>query len=170
MNEDSMLFSLSPFAYAEYLEHLSNDEFWNHAYEKAHMYHSVQSSQTLTTVAAPPDNNNTLTCIICSLRNGRCVLPLASIREMLPPSQQLTLLPQVRCLRESQPLSGLVSFQLTDQSHPKLVKFLETQGLLVRTIRDPDCVRACVHYFTLPSEIDQLIEAIEKFCHELKAV
>jgi L-cysteine/cystine lyase len=32
---------------------------------------------------------------------------------------------------------------------------------MLRTILDPDCVRACVHYFTQQAEIDQLIEAIE---------
>jgi len=35
---------------------------------------------------------------------------------------------------------------------------------MTRTLVDPDCVRACVHYFTLPSEIDQLVEGIQKFC------
>jgi L-cysteine/cystine lyase len=44
------------------------------------------------------------------------------------------------------------------------VQFLESQSLMTRTLADPDCVRACVHYFTLPSEIDLLIEEIQKFC------
>jgi L-cysteine/cystine lyase len=77
--------------------------------------------------------------------------------------QRLTETPQVKCLRSTPPESGLVSFQLQSQSHYQLVQFLESRHILLRTIQDPDCVRACVHYFTLESEIDQLIEAIQQF-------
>lgn len=78
--------------------------------------------------------------------------------------QQLTELPHVRCLRTSPPEAGLVSFQIPRKSHHQLVKFLEQQGLFVRIIRDPDCVRACVHYFTTTDEIDRLVEGIYQFC------
>ncbi|MGI8503873.1 MAG: aminotransferase class V-fold PLP-dependent enzyme [Hassallia sp.] len=81
--------------------------------------------------------------------------------------QSLTALPDVKCLRTSPPESGLVSFQLTNnkpQASVQLVRFLESEKILTRTIADPDCVRACVHYFTLESEIDQLIEEIQRFC------
>ncbi|GAC1390467.1 MAG: hypothetical protein NVS4B11_22460 [Ktedonobacteraceae bacterium] len=91
MNEDSTLFSVSPDAYAEYLEHLSNDEFWDHAFEKAHVPYSARPTQALVTIAPPPDNM--LTCITCELRTARCILPLAAIHEILPISQYLTLLP-----------------------------------------------------------------------------
>jgi L-cysteine/cystine lyase len=80
--------------------------------------------------------------------------------------RKLTNLPQVQCLRTSPPASGIVSFQLTDSKrgiHFQLVQFLETQKILTRTIADPDCIRATVHYLTLESEIDQLIEGIKKF-------
>ena len=81
--------------------------------------------------------------------------------------QRLTQLDEIKCLRTTPPESGLVSFELTNskpQASRLLVQFLETQGLMTRTILDPDCVRACVHYLTLESEIDQLVEAIQKFC------
>ena len=83
--------------------------------------------------------------------------------------QRLTDLAEISCLRTAPPEAGLVSFQLTNSkreasTHQQLVKFLETQGLMTRTLVEPDCVRACVHYFTLPSEIDQLVEGIQKFC------
>lgn len=83
--------------------------------------------------------------------------------------QRLNQLADISCLRTAPPATGLVSFELTSSkreasTHIQLVKFLETQGLMIRTILDPDCVRACVHYFTLPSEIDRLIEEIQKFC------
>lgn len=83
--------------------------------------------------------------------------------------QRLNDLSDTICLRTAPPQAGLVSFQLknsssTDKVHLKLVQYLETQGLMTRTLVDPDCVRACVHYFTLESEIDQLVSEIEKFC------
>ncbi|GAC1431558.1 MAG: hypothetical protein PVS3B3_14700 [Ktedonobacteraceae bacterium] len=93
MKEDSTLFSVSPDAYAEYLEQLSDTEFWNHAYEKAHMPRSPHALQALATVAIVPDHM--LTCITCELRTAQCILPLTIIREILPVSQRLTLLPDM---------------------------------------------------------------------------
>ena len=75
--------------------------------------------------------------------------------------QRLSQLNSVRCLLTSPPQAGLVSFVLTNgKSSQDLVTSLEQQGFLLRTIRDPDCIRACVHYFTDYQEIDQLVEAI----------
>ncbi|MBE9006908.1 aminotransferase class V-fold PLP-dependent enzyme [Fortiea sp. LEGE XX443] len=80
--------------------------------------------------------------------------------------RKLSALPQIKCLCTSPPESGLVSFQFT-QHHPqasvKLVQFLESQRIFTRTIANPDCIRATVHYFTLESEIDLLVEQIERF-------
>lgn len=80
--------------------------------------------------------------------------------------RQLIALPDVRCLKTSPPQSGIVSFQLTKQPQAslKLVQFLESQKILTRTIASPNCIRASVHYFTLESEIDLLVEAIQSFC------
>ena len=74
--------------------------------------------------------------------------------------QQLLELPGVTCLRTAAPKSGLVSFRLQDQSHAQQVQRLESQNILVRTILNPDCIRACVHYLTLESEIEQLVAAV----------
>ncbi|MEG4505372.1 aminotransferase class V-fold PLP-dependent enzyme [Microcoleus sp. F6_B4] len=75
--------------------------------------------------------------------------------------QRLSELPDVECLRTSAPEAGLVSFRLTNgMPHNKLVNLLEKQGIMVRTILNPDCVRACVHYFTTEAEIDKLVGAI----------
>ena len=92
MKEDSTLYSISPDAYAEYLEGLSNTEFWNQAYEKAHMPRSEHAAHALATIAVLPDDD-ALSCIPCELRNGHCLLPLPFVREILPLSQQITLLP-----------------------------------------------------------------------------
>lgn len=79
--------------------------------------------------------------------------------------RRLTALPEVQCLRTSPPESGLISFQLTNQPQAslKLVQFLESQRILTRTIAHPNCIRATVHYLTLESEIDQLVEGVQIF-------
>lgn len=75
--------------------------------------------------------------------------------------EHLSELSHVECLRTSAPEAGLVSFRVTNEMpHKKLVDLLEKQGIMVRTILNPDCVRACVHYFTTEAEIDKLVEAI----------
>ncbi|EAM50140.1 aminotransferase class V-fold PLP-dependent enzyme [Crocosphaera watsonii WH 8501] len=75
--------------------------------------------------------------------------------------QDLSKISAINCLKKSPPKSGLVSFTVdSSMSHKSIVNKLEKQGFLLRTLRDPDCIRACVHYFTLPDEIEQLIKAI----------
>jgi len=75
---------------------------------------------------------------------------------------RLAEIPAINSLKDSPPLGGLVSFTVvnSDKSHPQLVKLLEEKRFFLRTLPQPDCIRACVHYFTLESEIDRLIEAI----------
>lgn len=63
----------------------------------------------------------------------------------------------IKCLSETAPRSGLVSFQSALGNHGKLVKALEDKHFYLRTIVDPDCIRACTHYFTTTAEIDDLI-------------
>ncbi|MGD1715623.1 aminotransferase class V-fold PLP-dependent enzyme [Dapis sp. BLCC M172] len=78
--------------------------------------------------------------------------------------ENLSKIPDVQCLRTAPPESGLVSFQLTNgKSHQQLVEYLEIQEIMVRTILDPDCVRACVHYFSGEAEIDKLVAEIQAF-------
>jgi L-cysteine/cystine lyase len=77
--------------------------------------------------------------------------------------QKLTETSGVVCLHNSPPQAGLVSFQLPGKSHTQLVRFLESRAIVLRSILNPDCVRACVHYFTLEAEINQLVEAIQQF-------
>lgn len=74
----------------------------------------------------------------------------------------LSKLNQIHCLKNTPPEAGLVSFQVKGKiDHKNLVKTLEEQGFLLRTIANPNCIRACVHYLTLPEEIDRLVAAIE---------
>jgi L-cysteine/cystine lyase len=75
--------------------------------------------------------------------------------------ERLSEISHVECLRTSAPEAGLVSFRVTNGiPHKKVVDLLEKQGIMVRTILNPDCVRACVHYFTTEAEIDNLVGAI----------
>jgi len=80
--------------------------------------------------------------------------------------EQLSQIKGVNCLKKSRPLSGLVSFQIENQNHHQFVKSLEEKGFFLRTLLYPDCIRACVHYLTLESEIDQLIEAIKNLINQ----
>ncbi|HIK55722.1 MAG TPA: aminotransferase class V-fold PLP-dependent enzyme [Synechococcales cyanobacterium M55_K2018_004] len=76
--------------------------------------------------------------------------------------QKLCELPHITCLKTTPPDAGLVAFRIPNASHAAVVQSLEQQGFLLRTIADPDCIRACVHYLTLESEIDQLVEALQQ--------
>lgn len=74
--------------------------------------------------------------------------------------QSLSQIEGIKCLKNSPPEAGLISFQLNNHSHQKIVQLLELKGFFLRTIANPDCIRACVHYFTLPSEIEAFLKAI----------
>ncbi len=76
--------------------------------------------------------------------------------------RQLSAIESVDCLRQTPPESGLVSFQLASGKHSELVAALEQQSIQVRLIVDPNCIRACVHYLTLESEIEGLVETIDR--------
>lgn len=78
--------------------------------------------------------------------------------------QRLQELPTVVCLSTTAPESGLVAFQVANAGHEQVVKTLESRGLFLRTIRNPDCIRASLHYFTLESEIDRLIAVLQEIC------
>ncbi|MBD1916763.1 MULTISPECIES: aminotransferase class V-fold PLP-dependent enzyme [Cyanophyceae] len=86
---------------------------------------------------------------------------------------QLQELPYLRPVRQTPPDSGLVSFWVLENGEPspawhkRLVDELETQGVFLRTLQAPNCVRACTHYLTLESEIDGLVAAIESILSDL---
>lgn len=75
---------------------------------------------------------------------------------------ELSQVESISCLKLTPPQAGLVSFQVADIDHTRLVSKLEKQGFVLRTIAEPDCIRACVHYLTLPEEIDSLLIAIKE--------
>jgi L-cysteine/cystine lyase len=81
--------------------------------------------------------------------------------------QKLAKIEGINCLSKKMPQAGLISFQLTGNlNHNQAVQLLEKEGFFLRTIADPDCLRACIHYFTLPEEVDRLIKAMQKILQQ----
>jgi len=83
--------------------------------------------------------------------------------------------PDLRLVRQTPPDSGLISFWILAQGEPSpplhqaLVEKLEAQGTLLRTLLSPNCVRACVHYLTLESEVMELAATIQATVQTLLA-
>lgn len=78
--------------------------------------------------------------------------------------------PRIRMVSATPPQSGLVSFEILDatgtsspEAHTCLVNELEAEKFLLRILLHPHCVRACVHYFTLESEIEALGDRLERW-------
>lgn len=68
----------------------------------------------------------------------------------------------IECLKKTAPESGLVSFYPKEGQDPqKVVKKLENNRFFLRTLAHPYCIRACVHYFTLETEIEALIKELK---------
>ncbi|QNI98187.1 aminotransferase class V-fold PLP-dependent enzyme [Synechococcus sp. RS9902] len=75
--------------------------------------------------------------------------------------QALQKLEGVTPLLDVAPASGLVSFQITGNVPPvEHVKLLGAQGLWIRDLADPSCLRACTHITTTEDDINALVAAI----------
>lgn len=77
--------------------------------------------------------------------------------------ENLCTIPQIKCLHNQPPESGLVSFLLLKNSPRNLVTFLEKNHIYLRTINHPDSVRASINYLTTFEEINQLVAKIKEF-------
>jgi L-cysteine/cystine lyase len=80
--------------------------------------------------------------------------------------QTLNQMSGVHCISAQAPSTGLVSFQLASGRHAELVRQLEEEGVCLRTLQQPNCVRACTHYLTLETEIAMLAQKISSFNSE----
>jgi L-cysteine/cystine lyase len=69
-------------------------------------------------------------------------------------------IPGVQTLLPEPPPAGLVSFSLEGRSTAAVVNQLGEQGIWIRRLDDPDCLRACTHITTTDGEIDLLLEAL----------
>ena len=73
-------------------------------------------------------------------------------------------LPDVSPILDAPPASGLVSFQLShDAALADVVQQLGQQGLWIRDLADPRCLRACTHVSTTEAEIHNLTTAIARY-------
>jgi L-cysteine/cystine lyase len=75
-------------------------------------------------------------------------------------------LPGATPLLQSPPPAGLVSFNLEDrQGRPlppeRVVQALGAQGIWLRTLPDPACIRACTHLVSSGAEVETLLAALE---------
>jgi L-cysteine/cystine lyase len=85
-----------------------------------------------------------------------CIRPLSGMLW-----RALQELERVTPLLEVPPASGLVSFQITGDVPPvEHVKQLGAQGLWIRDLADPSCLRACTHITTTEDDINALVAAI----------
>jgi L-cysteine/cystine lyase len=77
--------------------------------------------------------------------------------------QGLQAIAGLECLASGPPQAGIVSFRVAPPwTASQLVKRLDSQRFHLRTIADPDCVRACCHYFSTTAEIDSLLDCLKK--------
>jgi L-cysteine/cystine lyase len=72
----------------------------------------------------------------------------------------LTHIKGVECLSQRAPGAGLVSFRMRGGANEGWVAALETKQIMIRFIANPSCLRACVHYLTLESEIDEFTSTL----------
>ena len=74
---------------------------------------------------------------------------------------QLQAVPRAQTLLQAPPPAGLVSFTLEGPTPEAVVNQLGAQGIWVRSLDDPRCLRACTHITTTAAEITLLIEALQ---------
>ena len=68
----------------------------------------------------------------------------------------------ITTLLNSPPASGLVSFQIAGDRKPgDWVQGLGQQGIWIRDLADPTCLRACTHVCTTTDELDALIAELK---------
>ncbi len=77
----------------------------------------------------------------------------------------LQAIPGVTTLLPEPPPAGLISFALAGASSRALststvVERLGQQGIWIRSLDHPDCLRACTHITTTTEDIDRLLEAL----------
>ncbi|APD49241.1 cysteine lyase [Synechococcus sp. SynAce01] len=95
---------------------------------------------------------------------------LALIRER---SSQLWLglqaIPGLKTLLQEPPPAGLVSVELEGDGRghtpESLVEQLGQQGVWLRSLDHPHCLRACTHLTTTSEEVEQLLAALNSFLH-----
>jgi len=75
--------------------------------------------------------------------------------------QRLGQIPGVTCLNPAPPDSGLVGFTIEGREPAQVEAELAEQKILIRSMNEPVCLRASVHYLTTEPELDRVVEAIQ---------
>lgn len=83
--------------------------------------------------------------------------------------QGLHSVPGCTTLLTTPPPAGLVSFQLhrpdgSPIEPDRVVQCLGEQGIWLRSLRGPNCVRACTHITSTQEDGERLLEALARFC------
>jgi len=76
--------------------------------------------------------------------------------------QGLQSIGSARTLLLEPPPAGLVSFHLEGHATASVVAELGAQGIWIRRLDEPDCLRACTHITTTANEIETLLTALQQ--------
>ncbi len=94
---------------------------------------------------------------------GSCEQRLSLIQERSSQLWQgLQAIEGITPLLGAAPPAGLVSFTVDGQSPQAVVQALGKQGLWLRSLDDPACLRACTHVTTSAAEVERLLEALRQ--------
>lgn len=74
--------------------------------------------------------------------------------------RRLQEIPGITCLNPHPPDSGLVGFQVAGHDPARLEAELEDRQVLIRSMSEPSCLRASIHYFTTEQELERALAAI----------
>ena len=84
--------------------------------------------------------------------------------------RKLNQLPNIELVLNNAPPSGIISFSINGINSPEeVVKHLGEKNLWIRVLEDPKWLRACVHITTDFNEIDNLVDALNKFISTQKS-
>jgi L-cysteine/cystine lyase len=77
--------------------------------------------------------------------------------------QELNKLPNLKCIRQTFPDSGLIAFTIKEKIPSQLMTELEEkEKILLRSLVNPDCLRVSIHYLTTRTELDKLLSVLSK--------
>lgn len=94
---------------------------------------------------------------------GSCEQRLALIQERSGQLWQgLQEIDGITPLLSAAPPAGLVSFTVAGQTPQAVVQALGKQGLWLRSLDDPACLRACTHVTTSAAEVERLLDALRQ--------
>ena len=100
-------------------------------------------------------------------REGSADQRLATIRSKSAALwNELQSIEAITTLLDAPPASGLVSFQIAGERNPATwVQRLGNDGIWIRDLADPACLRACTHVCTTAEEIDALLQQLRDSTH-----